>query len=69
MDPSTPVERETIAARLDAGRTLDDVERELLEPAALTDEQRAVLWLYACGRHAGENSDGERFVRPPQPRR
>lgn len=38
---------DTVRDWLHAGRTLDDVERELLAPAALSEEQRAALWLYA----------------------
>jgi hypothetical protein len=49
MSPSATVDRDTIIAWLNAGATLDDIDHELLEPAPLTDEQRAVLWRYARG--------------------
>lgn len=40
--------RETIAERMDAGASLDQVEVELIEPQGhLDDEQKAVLWLFA----------------------
>jgi hypothetical protein len=39
--------RAAIAARLERGDTLDAVERELIAPARLSDEQQSALWLYA----------------------
>jgi hypothetical protein len=39
--------RAAIAARLERGDTLDTVERQLIAPARLSDEQRSALWLYA----------------------
>ncbi|HYB26227.1 MAG TPA: hypothetical protein VEF89_06420 [Solirubrobacteraceae bacterium] len=36
-----------IAARLDRGDTLDTVERELIAPSGLPEEQQSALWLYA----------------------
>lgn len=43
------VDRATVTAWLDGGRRLDEIEHDLLQQAALSDEQRAVLWLYAWG--------------------
>ena len=36
-----------IAARLERGDTLDTVERELIAPSGLPEEQQSALWLYA----------------------
>jgi hypothetical protein len=36
-----------IARRLDRGDTLDTVERELIAPSGLAEEQQSALWLYA----------------------
>ena len=40
--------RAAIARRLERGDTLDTVERELIAPSGLAEEQQSVLWLYAC---------------------
>ena len=39
--------RAAIARRLERGDTLDSVERELIAPCGLAEEQQSVLWLYA----------------------
>lgn len=39
--------REQIMLRVDAGDGLACIERELIEPAALADEDKAALWLLA----------------------
>ncbi|HYB25482.1 MAG TPA: hypothetical protein VEF89_02590 [Solirubrobacteraceae bacterium] len=39
--------RAAIATRLERGDTLDTVERELIAPSGLSEEQRSALWLYA----------------------
>jgi hypothetical protein len=39
--------RAAIARRLERGDTLDTVERELIAPSGLTEEQQSALWLYA----------------------
>ena len=39
--------RAAIAGRLDRGDALDTVERELIAPSRLAEEQQSVLWLYA----------------------
>jgi len=36
-----------IATRLQRGNTLDTVERELIAPSGLPEEQQSALWLYA----------------------
>lgn len=38
--------RTAIAARLHEGVSLDSVERELIAPSPLSEEQQAALWLY-----------------------
>lgn len=30
-----------------AGRSLDEVEQEIIEPAALRDDEKAALWMWA----------------------
>ena len=47
--------RAAIATRLEHGDTLDTVERELIVPSGLPEEQQSALWLYAWShpkRHA-----------------
>ena len=39
--------RAAIATRLERGDTLDTVERELIVPSGLPEEQQSVLWVYA----------------------
>ena len=45
-----PQLRAAIAARLARGDTLETVERELIVPSRLPEEQQSALWLYA-GSH------------------
>ena len=39
--------RDRITEAVEAGATLDEVEREVIEPRPLPREARAALWLYA----------------------
>jgi hypothetical protein len=39
--------RHEIAAWLDRGETLDAVDAELIEPAIVSEDERAALWLFA----------------------
>ena len=39
--------RAAIATRLERGDTLDTVERELIVPSGLPEEQQSALWVYA----------------------
>jgi len=39
--------RAAIARRLERGDPLDTVERELIAPSGLAEEQQSALWLYA----------------------
>jgi hypothetical protein len=50
MLQTASVAPDTVSSWLDAGATLEEIEVELLDPAPLSDEQRAALWLYAWSR-------------------
>lgn len=39
--------RRTVAALADAGATLPDIDRDVVAPAALDEDRRSALWLYA----------------------
>jgi len=39
--------RAAIATRLERGDSLDTVERELIAPSRLSEEQQSALWVYA----------------------
>jgi len=39
--------RAAIATRLECGDTLETVERELIAPSGLSEEQQSALWVYA----------------------
>jgi hypothetical protein len=39
--------REQMVLRASAGEELADIERELIEPAALSEDDKAALWLLA----------------------
>ncbi len=44
--PADPL-RSEVAALADAGASLPDIEREVVRPAALDEDRRSALWLYA----------------------
>ena len=46
---STRTLRREIDAAVVAGRSIDEIEAEVITPCALNDEARAALWLYASG--------------------
>ena len=46
---STRTLRREIDEAVLAGRTIDQIETEVIAPCALDDEARAALWLYADG--------------------
>jgi hypothetical protein len=46
---STRALRREIDAAVAAGRSLDEIEVEVIGPCALSEEARAALWLYAEG--------------------
>jgi hypothetical protein len=41
--------REEILAAVRGGASLQDIEREIVDPAALAEDDRAALWLFAWG--------------------
>ena len=47
-----------------AGVSLDRVEREVIEPSGLTQDQQAALWLYAwaCANGGARPSEGARHL-------
>lgn len=45
--PSPDPLRRTVAALAGAGATLPDIDRDVVAPAALDEEGRSALWLYA----------------------
>ena len=55
--------REQIVERIDAGEQLADVEREVIEPAALSDDDKAGLWLF--GWSWASSVDRKPGPRPP----
>jgi hypothetical protein len=55
VSSSATVGLDTVTSWLDAGRTLEEIERELLDPAPLGEEQRAALWLYAWSQKRGHD--------------
>jgi hypothetical protein len=56
IDPANGLRRR-IDTMLDGGRPLARIEADVIERSALTEEQRAALWLYAWGC---QQRDGER---------
>jgi hypothetical protein len=48
--PTMTETRDHITALVDAGRPLDEIETDVLEPAVMTEDERAALWLYAWSR-------------------
>jgi hypothetical protein len=50
--------QDEIALRLDRGESLADVEAELIDAAvAMSDDERAALWLFAWSYQASERHD------------
>jgi hypothetical protein len=52
MTVATPtITQDQISTLVDQGVSLDDIESEVIEPAAeLSDEERSALWLFAWSR-------------------
>jgi hypothetical protein len=63
-DATAPL-RERIDAMIGAGRPLERIESDVIDPAALSDEQRAVLWLYAWTCREGEGEHERRVPYTP----
>jgi hypothetical protein len=47
METSLNALRAQISLWIDDGQTLPTIEDELIEPATLSEDERAALWLYA----------------------
>lgn len=47
-----------------AGADLDQIEREIITPAPVDEEQQAVLWLYAEALHARRSESIAEPLRP-----
>ena len=56
--------QEKIAARVGHGGSLADVQREIIDPSPLSEEQRAALWLYAAAQPETLRT-ARRLSRPP----
>ena len=54
---------EQVERAVDDGARLDEVEADVIEPAAVSPEQRDALWLYAWGLLDGDEGFGQRFSR------
>ncbi len=48
-----------IAAQMDAGATVADVKRDILDGSPIEERERAALWLYAFG-HSGVRAASRR---------
>ena len=51
-----------IATRLDRGETLATIDRELIAPSGLPEEQQSALWLYAWSHPARRAVAAPRFA-------
>jgi hypothetical protein len=54
MSDAATIVRARVASLVDAGHTLAEIEHEVLEDDALSEEEQAALWLYAWGRRRRE---------------
>jgi hypothetical protein len=52
--------QDVVGARMRDGEAFDTVEREVIEPSGLPEEQRSALWLFGW---AVAHEDGRRFRR------
>ena len=68
---NTSIIQEEIAAWVQAGRGLDDIEAGLIDPAPIGEDSRAALWLYAWALRDGGTGVCRRTVRrfAPRPQR
>ena len=60
-DESMQQLRATIAMRLERGDTLDTIERQLIAPSELPEEERHALWLYAWSHPNRPAADAPRL--------
>jgi hypothetical protein len=58
------VYRERVAAGLDAGLTIEQLDEQLLRDAPLDEDEKAALWLFG---HALLDLRGDTVRRPPDP--
>jgi 16S rRNA U516 pseudouridylate synthase RsuA-like enzyme len=66
MTVATPTTQDQIATLVDQGMPLEEIEADVLEPAALSDEERSALWLFAWGRER-RNRELRRITRRREP--
>jgi hypothetical protein len=67
MPSATSTVQRELASLVDAGFSLDEIDSQVLERMLLTEEQRAVLWLYAWGRLRSRHLDSaESRTRVPE---
>ncbi len=57
--------RDAVSLRVDAGESLEVIEREVVDPAPLDEERRAALWLFAWATVAGGASAGRPKLHRP----
>jgi hypothetical protein len=58
---STSALRREVDAAARAGRTLEEIDNEILAPCALNEDAKSALWLYAWGA-VGRAESGESAV-------
>ena len=47
LDPTVGRARADVRRRMSRGGSVDDVEAEIIEPAGISADEKAALWLYA----------------------
>lgn len=63
MSVATSSLLETVDKLVDAGRPLDQIDCDVLARSALSEEERAVLWLHAWGRRSRSQECGAQHRR------
>jgi hypothetical protein len=61
--------QDEIAAWIQAGHDLDEIETELIAPAPMSDDGRAALWLYAWALRDSSAARRRRALMSAMPRR
>ncbi len=61
--PGQSLLHEQVARAVGDGADLEEVEADVIEPAAVSPEQRDALWLYAWGLLDGDEGFSQRFSR------
>ena len=54
---SSSLLRREVDAAVRAGKSLEEIDNEILAPCALNDDARSALWLYAWGAVGRRSSD------------